>query len=322
MTPKEAYQVLSLPPGTKLDAIKKRFRQLMMQVHPDIHASSIESYPYNAQEINTAYSVLKKSLLGLQDSLSSKTGPSHAQNKKQVPWDAPINEHAYMEREILHYAQDCDGSILGSFCIAKGKYLWNTQEDFPLFLLSIYQCGKSLLDEIEDELSMQVPSAIRQKTQAELTYLLAQQFIDGTALLKELTKEEKDNQDGCTTYYTTAMLETSNRKIPIKNKELLYPSKIRQHRLYLKNQSGEELGYLSFQDDRLYYIIVPLFEQRQVRVKIQAMELRQETKQKKMTGYRNLHLWIKLPAAAAVTIPENLNLQIGQLLDQYRQKRY
>lgn len=39
------------------------------------------------------------------------------------------------------------------------------------------------------------------------------------------------------------------------------------HKLYLKNQSGKELGSLSFSDDRLYYVVVPLFEQKRVQIK-------------------------------------------------------
>jgi hypothetical protein len=30
--------------------------------------------------------------------------------------------------------------------------------------------------------------------------------------------------------------------------------------------SGNELGYLSFVDDRLYYVVIPLFEQKKVQI--------------------------------------------------------
>jgi len=36
----------------------------------------------------------------------------------------------------------------------------------------------------------------------------------------------------------------------------------------MKSASGQELGYLSFQDDRMYYVMTPLFEQCRVRVKL------------------------------------------------------
>ena len=46
----------------------------------------------------------------------------------------------------------------------------------------------------------------------------------------------------------------------LKPGDLLYPAGIRKHRLYLKNRGGHELGYLSFHDDRMYYIVVPLLD--------------------------------------------------------------
>ena len=38
--------------------------------------------------------------------------------------------------------------------------------------------------------------------------------------------------------------------------------RLRNHRLCVRNRQGQELGYLSFQNDRLYYVVVPLFEQK------------------------------------------------------------
>jgi hypothetical protein len=77
------------------------------------------------------------------------------------------------------------------------------------------------------------------------------------------------------------------------------PSRLKKHRLYLKNHSGNELGYLSFLDDRLYYVIIPLFEQKKVQIRV------------KYTGYkRKLHLWVKLSNESVSSMPESVNLQI------------
>lgn len=206
---------------------------------------------------------------------------------------------------------------MGSFCIAEGKYLWTVEEDFPLFLLSIYHCSKQLLDEIDASSGAKAEPTNRNHIQAELTYLLAQQFIDGAALLKEFAKEEKDDKDEI--YYIAAMLEPSNIAVLLETGEMLYPSKIRQHKLYLENQTGQELGYLSFSDDRLYYIVVPLFEQKRVQVRVQTAERQPGKTKRKAGGYQNLHLWLKLYSENTVYMPENLNLQIEQLLIQYKQ---
>ena len=97
----------------------------------------------------------------------------------------------------------------------------------------------------------------------------------------------------------------------------MLPSRLFRHKLYLKNQAGQELGYLSFQDDRLYYLVIPLFEQRRVKVKIQVPV---HTPSKKNTGkasYLPIHLWIKMLPESPNELPENLNLQIQRLLQSF-----
>lgn len=313
---KEAYKIFGLAQGAGLNEVKKRYRQLMMQVHPDVNTAG-ENYRYNAQEINHAYAVLKKKLSAGSEYALEGEEKNKPKEKRRGTWNAPVNVNAYRNREILHYAEDAAGTVLGSFCIAEGKYLWTTEEDFPLFLLSLYHCSKQLLDEIDASSGEKAAPINRNRIQAELTYLLAQQFIDGAALLKEFAKEEKDDKDEI--YYIAAMLEPSNKAVSLETGEMLYPSKIGQHKLYLKNQSGQELGYLSFSDDRLYYIVVPLFEQKRVQVRVQTAE-RQPGKTKRTAGgYKNLHLWLKLCNENTVHMPENLNLQIEQLLKKYKQ---
>lgn len=319
---KRARQVLGIEPGTEKSEIKKRYRQLMQQVHPDVSTSSREIYEYSAQEINIAYEVLMKEQVEAQEDISGDRRDHAEKNKKNAAWDAPVNANAFMEREVFQYVEDYEGTILGNFCVAKGKYLWRTDEDFPLFLLSLYQCGKKLLDEIDDELCRDIASQNRQRIQTELTYLLAQQFTDSTVLLKELTKEETDSADGKTTFFMNAMLESSGSMSVVKTGDPLYPSRVRQHRLYLKNQEGKELGYLSFSDDRLYYVVIPLFEQRRVSVKIRAAEKPGSKKKKAGTEYQNLHLWIRLLDADVSRLPENLNLQIERLLAEYGKRAW
>lgn len=321
MTGKEAYRVLGISPGSGKSEIKKRYRKLMLQVHPDVDAASRENYAYSAQDINAAYAVLMKELPdGGGDALHSGKGRA-AKKKETAVWDAPVNVNAYREREVLQYAEDYDGTVLGNFCAAKGKYLWKTEEDFPLFLLSIYQCSRRILDEIDGELGRRDAPVIGNQIQKELAYLLAQQFIDSSALLKELAKQEASDRDGSETFYLAAMLELKNKAAWVKAGEMLYPAGVTGHRLFLKNQAGEKLGYLSFPDDRLYYIVIPLFEQKRAQVKIQAAEGQKEKGKRAGAGYRNLHLWIRLISADGGGLPENLNLQIERLLEVYREFR-
>ena len=316
VTVQEAHRILGVPLGTEKKEIKKKYRKLMMQVHPDVGISSQESYGYSAQEINSAYAVLMKENLVGEDEASCDPKSQTVKRKKHEVWDVPVNENAFVEREVLQYVENHDGTVLGNYCVAKGKYLWKTEEDFPLFLLSIYQCSKKLLDGIGKKVKSEENLSKQKQIQAELAYLLAQQFIDGSALLTELAKEEKTSPDGGKIFYLSAMLELTNFMVSVKAGEMIYPSGIRKHKLYLKNQSGQELGYLSFHDDRLYYIVIPLFEQRRVQVKLQAAEGKSE-KRRKPAKYQNLHLWIRLSKEDTNRMPESINLQIKKLLENW-----
>lgn len=322
VTVQEAYRILGVRPGTEKNEIKKKYRKLMTQVHPDVITSSQRSYGYSAQEINNAYAVLMKENLSDVESNSYKGKHHPPKRKKNAAWNAPVNVNAFAEREVLQYVEDYDGTVLGNYCVAKGKYLWKTDEDFPLFLLSLYQCSKELLDGIDEKLQRDEALPERQRIQAELTYLLAQQFIDGPAILTELVKKEELTSDGDQVFHFSSMLELMAGAEPVKVGEAIYPSGIINHKLYLKDQAGRKLGYLSFLDDRLYYIVIPLFEQKRVQVKIQAAETKAEKRRNTAAGYQKLNLWVKLLKVNTSRMPENLNLQIGELLKKYKEILY
>ena len=290
LTIKEAYHILGLSPQSTPKEVKRQYRRLMQQVHPDVFANGKTGDILLAQKINLAYSLLK----------------GHA----------PVNPQAYTEREILHYAEDQEGNILGSFSIAKGKYLWTMEEDFRLFHLSIYRCVREILEEIETAFLAEPEREKRQFVEGELAYLLAQQFIDGIGLLKTLAKEEVEEKgskkETYRTFVLSAMAEMSEASLSPKPGQLLFPGGIRRHRLNLKDAEGRTIGYLSFPDDRLYYVIIPLFEQRRVQVKIMV------TGNGIRKKYCSLKLWIRLPEKTSCRQPENLNQQIERLLKKYQ----
>ena len=317
MTPAEAGRILGISPKADMEQIKKQYRRLMHQFHPDVSGFSNTGYQYTAQEINLAYEVLKKGFADFQEDIFS--GAEKKAASKNLHWDAPLNQHAWTEREILHYAEDYEGNVIGNFTIARGKYLWTAEEDFPLFLLSIYRCGQELLDEIDGSLQRKERSSLRGKIQPQLTYLLAQQFMDSTALLKKLAKKVSPGEEENGIYYLPAMLEVTGGISKLKGDESLFPSRLKDHRLYLKNSAGQELGYLSFSDDRFYYIVIPLFEQRRVLVKIKAAQTPASSRKRNLSRYHSLHLWLKFAPKTEKQLLENLNLQIRQLLEIYRQ---
>lgn len=312
MTRREAYRILGVLADASQAEIKKKYRQLILQVHPDNQTSHAETTKtqYTAQEINEAYSILTKKKSKVLDKTTKKTTPEE-HNKR---WDAPQNLDAYTKREIFHYVEAADGEILGNISIAKGKFLWTKEEDFPLFLISIYQCSKSLLDECDQKLHRTRWPEKRNQIQAQLAYLLTQQFIDGYNSLKECSKVEK-NEKGQELFFMDAMLELHDTSVKGKVGEVLLPAALKNHRLYLKNEKNKELGYLSFSDDRMYYIVIPLFEQKRVQVKMQIAENHSTDRRKHK--FQKVDLWIKMKEDYSNTFPESLNMQIEKVLEDY-----
>lgn len=196
MTRTQAYRVLGLAADADRTEIKSRYRQLMHKLHPDSRSEEKENYPYSAREVNEAYGILVKGKEA-KDSFIRKTKESTTsraeweakrQRRQKKNWNAPENPHAYCIRNIYQYVEDADGAVIGEFVITEGKYLWTIKEDFPLFLKSIFECSNRLLHGIEAKFGKSVREEKRLKVQAELTYLLAQQFIDAPEILGHFQK--------------------------------------------------------------------------------------------------------------------------------------
>ena len=264
--------------------IKKKYRQRILSAHPDVQPE--EETEYSAQQLNYAYAYLKKKV-----------------------WDAPVNLRAWREREIYSYAEDSEGEKIGYFKIAAGKYIWKTEEDFSLFQKSIFACASQILEEVERKKQIYKSERLRIQTLAALVYLLAQQFLNSTALLKELGQEQKADAEGNRIFLIPAMLELTGN-IQAAEGEVISPKRLTKHRLYVKNSQGEELGYLSFRDDCMYYVVIPLMEQRRVKVRMKAAEGKKAACQK-------LNFYVKLLEKDTAGMPESVNLQIEQLLNDY-----
>ena len=190
MSVEQAYKILAVSKGIDIKAIKKKYRKLMLKVHPDSLKSGKNTYQYSAQEINEAYSIIIKNLSdnkmsgyfnnSSDDSYSSEYtyDEEYYQDYNSYAsdggnWDAPVNDNAYTSRNIYHYAEGARGNITGSFVIAKGKYIWTIEEDFSLFIRSISESRDKLLSGIDNRRKGSISDTSRAVIKAQLAYLLA-----------------------------------------------------------------------------------------------------------------------------------------------------
>ncbi len=289
MTRKKALGILGASSDTDIRELKKKYRELMRMTHPD--AVSEHDYPYEVHEINEAYNFLLSHLF--YDDVKDGT-----EGASKIRWNAPVNVNAFTERPIYQYVEDANGNIIGIITVDEGRYIWIEDEDFPLLLRSLYDTAKAVI--AEDDSKKNISRSDDDELLKDITYLIASQFFGSDASLN-LMKRDKDGS-----YHTKAMIEFSTDVFP-KDGEVLYPLRVKEHRLFVKNEEGKEIGYLTFKDDRMLFGIVPLFERSAVKVKIIAGVTKGVSV--------DADLWIIPIPEDDVTIIENINAKIRRLLD-------
>lgn len=312
MNKSQARKILGLDGSEDKREIKKKYRKLMHEHHPDNSDSDDSKL---AAKINTAYELIMKDYADSQNNQSSHNSQSPKRSNsrktsrpKHKPWSARENKNAFCARPILHEVEDFEGNNLGTIEIARGKYIWTKDEEFSMFLKSLYETSKELLDNARPSLFFELPEIIKQKYLADITYLLTGQFIDSTLTLNELALVEADS------YKVNAMVELEPGATTPKPGSMLYPAGVSNHRLYLRNKSGQIIGYLSFKDDRLYYVVIPLFEQKKAQVKMIVADSVQRNR--RGNKYADIDLWIRILPTETSAI-ESTNNKIKVLLEKY-----
>lgn len=302
MTAILAYKILGVTKNVSMDDLKKKYRMLMMLTHPDVNID--HDYPYEAADINTAYEYLLENHMWQENADAEKT------NNQEIKWSAPENINAFVRRDIYQRVEDSLGNVLGDIVIDSGKYVWIHDEEFPLFQKSIYECAKKVIGEYCA--NKRKSSDENPEVMAKLAYLLAQQFVDARSVLELLATVERENES---IYHIDAMLEVNDNRVKISKEDLLIPYKLKNHRLYLSNKTGNELGYVSFRDDRLYYGIIPLFERRSAQIKIKVKD--SVIKRSMGKYYYEIDMWIKLIPEPVTYMLESINMQIETLLQNH-----
>lgn len=314
MTKEKALKILGLRDLNSVDELKKQYRSLMQIVHPDVKQNKANKLnkqdkqnklshlkSMDARDINLAYEYLLKNIdevLALASNMEGKatsgfyqtnTAASNqsksAQRNRAMRWSAPINPGAYRARNIYHEIEDQDGMVIGESVLDAGKFYWTEDEEFPLFLKSLYECGKNIVSEYSERRNINGSMDEDVRLLSQIVYLLSQQFVDSEMVLtlfgnkiseqgsnqdlkrnsgqnpKQNSEQNPENTSEPEIYKIDAMLELnenihSNRSLCAG--QLLFPTALRDHKLFVSDASGAELGYLSFRDDRLYYGVIPL----------------------------------------------------------------
>lgn len=235
MTVQQAYKIFDVRSDITKMELKKRYRRLMHMVHPDAVLNRDKSnkenvYRYSAYEINEAYTVLFNQTG--QESLKSNYKYDYKyseydekyygtdQENEEYDFTAPENEHAFCQRNVYHYAEDYNGNNIEDLRLHEADICGCQMRILSCFC-AVYECSEELLNRIDEETGRVHDSEYKIIYQAELAYLLAQQF---TATSDTLGNILTSIDDAANVFYVGAMLEMSPESGFIKAGMKLFPA--------------------------------------------------------------------------------------------------
>lgn len=277
----KACQLLGVDQGDDSTYVKKRYRSLMQQYHPDSSGSD-PRLVLRAQLINEAYAVIKKQLAGQKD--SGAPGMKKGQGPAGKAWDFPQNEDAFWPRDIYLSRAFYEDYRLDGYKIARGRYFWDAErEDFNHLLLSLNQLCSDHLEEIERKYAVynvgDYGLAGQQAAyKARIFHLLVQQFIDPVDSLHKTYRINDMDREGRSIFIFPASVAVpdQDRALAAAGRlvagDRLYPAGIKDNRIWVRDGSGHDLGYISFEDDCLYYMVMPALTARSATARLEVRD--------------------------------------------------
>ena len=317
MNLEQARRLLQVTKEDDITVIKRKYHRLIGAYHPDAIGSERVEYVGRAQEINEAYRLLKEHNGTLEPT------------KGRTVWQGIVNEKACCDRNIyVYYSMEAVEEQL-YYQAARGKYMWDpVEEEFELFLASIHHATKELLDHVEEKAAGTwcgelVPETEKFVFQAQLFSCLAMQFIDPVKTLHRLASPNEIDEQGREIYHFRAFLggrgigESWKTLSELKPGDFVYPASFQGNKIVVEDRQKRSLGYLSLEDDQLYFCIVPLLKKRlaQVKLKIQAVEVKRNTRPRR--GKAEVFFYFRLEEGAEGFVAGRQDLQIADLLNRY-----
>ncbi len=249
MTLKEAYKILGASSKDDDREIKTKYKKLLIMYHPDSDPNG-DRNPEDDKKIRLVIEAYKK--------IRESEGENVADNY-EFTWDAFENRTAYSERNIYVQFRIFDEDLPLSR-MARGRFVWDPDmEDFPLFTKSVLEACKEVMTR---NLSMPDPDKVK-----DIFNYMMQEYVLPADAARKLGKKVTE-EGNLETYHFDGFLMTDS---PIDKK--VYENCIgepldvflREDRAVLEQMvSGKVLGSVTFDEDELYYVVLPLLEDPEV----------------------------------------------------------
>lgn len=347
-----AYRILGVTSQDNEKTIKKHFHKKMSRFHPDAVGSDSPEHQRKAQQINEAYTMLRKQSASKKKRGYGQSGYERAGNEwtydgrsgfewsgydwsydwqeyeqEEQAWQGEINESAFAERNIyMPYYMDDD--IMEHYkTVARGRYLWDPdQEEFELMLRSLNHVSVELMEKIEQQSGHYRGQDTLDQSfsyQMRIFNSLASQYIRPVSCLRKLAQPYQVDKDGNQIYQFRALLGTRESSpvfqamAALREGELLHPSNLQNNRIMVKDAEGTVLGHLSLEDDQLYYIIIPILREHKAQIKIQVRETHIDWNHRPYQAKIYVNLYLRVKCDVTEIEGKNQNLVLAEILQQY-----
>ncbi|NCB93763.1 MAG: J domain-containing protein [Clostridia bacterium] len=319
MTINEAERILGVSLYDDKKTIKIQFRKLMSVYHPDAVRSDHSIYLERAQQINEAYTLLLKNITKTEGQNTKRFSTS---TPRRTVWKARVVNEAFEPRTIYMFDNIWPGSETTYIQVAHGRYEWDPDlEEFHCLLYSLNQLAKKILEDAVSDMgsNYRYSSDSDQDLfsyQVQLFHLLARQYISPVTCLKKIMHPVSVDEEGREIYaFDSLLMKQESKQIPrmlnkLKKGSSVYVRGLQHNRIMVSNEEGISLGYLSFSDDQLYYIVIPILQKKNVQVKCVIQDLSRSKVAVK--------LYLRVSPSIEEDIPAAWNHQILSLLKEYK----
>lgn len=352
MNLQQARRTLGITPEDDKAAIKKKYRHLMGQFHPDaqVGENALDSIR-RAQEINEAYEYLKKHTGIFQSGATtgkgsrrtaSGTGTQSAwkdRPPKNPEWTGRINEKAFCKRNVYQrYSMEVEGPADKLYYrVARGRYLWDpATEDFTLFVTSLHHVAKELLEQTEERAARKKAESVatvttgawnteadRFQIQSRLFYHLSAQFTDPVQILDQIAKPKRTDEAGRKNYHFHTSLGADatqpayRRLTALQPEDAIYPLAFQENRILVCREKQYPLGHLFFEDDRLYFCVIPLLQEKlaQVQMKVRKVQVLRKNHPYKVKV--DIDLYFRAEKEIMTYKGRDRNFEIAKILNDY-----
>ena len=292
MTLTEAYKILGAYRQDDDLEIKAKYKKLLILYHPDSNPTGKRD-PEDDEKIRQVIEAYKK--------IKESEGEPYF-DTYEFTWDVFENKGAFSERNIYVQFKMYDEELPLSK-MARGRFVWDPDmEEFRPFSKSVLEACKNIMT---DYSAILAPDKVK-----DIFHLMMQEYVLPADAARKIGK--KVREDGTKEVFTFNGFVKENPAEP----RALAPTIGEPLNIFLREDravveeivTGKALGTVSFDEDELYYVVLPLLED----PKVQAHASITKVEKSRRSGKR-------MNVVIGLTIPKELKdvpVSNGKLLEE------